>query len=175
MLRILGRLPVVLIMAYLSVRYLASSDYSTLIDTANLALHEGGHLHFFYPMIAPLDPTGGFIHFLGGTFAQLAFPALFGVYFLRTGQYFAVSVMVFWLGQNCIDIAPYAGDARARALPLIFENGTHDWWYMLGRLDLLAFDKVVARAFYLTGALLFALALLLGTYTTFFDLESDAG
>jgi hypothetical protein len=87
---------------------------------------------------------GEFIHVAGGTLFQLIMPALFLVYFWRRGDKHAASVMLWWIAQNCGNIAVYAADARAQELPLV-GGGEHDWANMLGTLGLLAKDQEVAR------------------------------
>ncbi|HEY2064841.1 MAG TPA: hypothetical protein VGG84_02710 [Gemmatimonadaceae bacterium] len=106
------------------------------LDLVDLPIHETGHLVFM--------AFGEFIHIAGGTLFQLIMPALFLVYFWRRGDKHAASVMLWWIAQNCGNIAVYAADARAQELPLV-GGGEHDWANMLGTLGLLAKDQEVAR------------------------------
>ena len=51
-----------------------------------------------------------------------------------------------WLGQNWIDVAAYAADAQARAMPLLGGLGpeAHDWLNLLSRAGLLEQTPLVA-------------------------------
>lgn len=114
----------------------------SLLDGVDLAIHETGHLVF--------SPFGEFIQFAGGTLFQLIMPALFVVYFWRRGDRHAASVALWWIAQNCGNIAHYAADARAQELPLV-GGGEHDWAYLLGTLGLLAKDQLIARGIRMVG------------------------
>jgi hypothetical protein len=83
----------------------------SLLDAVDLPIHETGHLVFM--------AFGDFIHVAGGSLFQLIMPALFVAYFWRRGDRHAASVMLWWVAQNCGNIAVYAADARARELPLV--------------------------------------------------------
>lgn len=60
---------------------------------------------------------------------------------------------LFWTGQSLADVAIYAADGRARALPLLAEGLIHDWSYILGRLGLLQSAETVGRLLFALGAL----------------------
>ena len=62
-------------------------------------------------------------------------------------------VTLFWTGQALTDVAIYAADGRARALPLLAEGLIHDWHNILGRLGLLASAEIIGRAIFALGAL----------------------
>lgn len=49
----------------------------------------------------------------GGTLFQLIVPLAFVVYFWRRGDRHAASVPLWWVGQNCWNIARYVADAHA--------------------------------------------------------------
>ena len=117
-----------------------------LLNSVDLAIHETGHVVF--------TPFGEFLHFLGGTLFQLIVPLAFVASFLRRGDRFAAAVVLWWVAQNLWNIAVYAADARSQLLPLV-GGGVHDWAYLLGRMDLLAHDQLVARAIHLIGILVF--------------------
>jgi hypothetical protein len=57
-----------------------------------------------------------------------------------------VQVSLVWLGQNWIDVAAYAADAQARAMPLLGGLGpeAHDWLNLLSRAGLLEQTPLVA-------------------------------
>jgi hypothetical protein len=106
-----------------------------LVDDLDLAIHEAGHLLFGF--------GGDRLAALGGTLLQLLVPATFGAYFARRRDWHAVTVMVWWLGQNGWNIARYVADAREQALPLV-GGGEHDWAFLLGEWGLLHRDAALA-------------------------------
>jgi hypothetical protein len=124
---------------------LSKPGEGSLIDGVNLAIHETGHLVF--------GPFGEFIGFAGGTIMQLLFPAVFIGYFLRRGDRHSASVALWWVGQNCGNVATYIADARAQELPLV-GGGEHDWFYLLSATGLLERDLRIAHAVRLIGWLL---------------------
>jgi hypothetical protein len=69
-------------------------------------------------------------------------------------------VTLFWTGQALTDVAIYAADGRARALPLLAEGLIHDWHYILGRLGLLASAEIIGRAIFALNALTMGASLL---------------
>src|SRR5262249_17788387 len=124
---------------------LDSDGYLRPLDDANLAFHEAGHM--FYGV---LGPTLGLY---GGTLGQLTFPAIAaGIFFWRRDPV-GFAVPLAWLGENCFNIARYAADARAQALPLV-GGGEHDWNHILTRWHALDADHTVARVLRIVGWLL---------------------
>jgi hypothetical protein len=122
-----------------------------LPDAINLAIHETGHLIFL--------PFGEFMHFLGGTLFQIAFPLLFVAHFARRGDRFAAFVCCWWVAQSLWNVSVYMADARAQMLPLV-GGGEHDWEYLLGTLNLLEHDLLLSRTVSVAGILIFAWAML---------------
>ncbi|HEX2188725.1 MAG TPA: hypothetical protein VHG51_07480 [Longimicrobiaceae bacterium] len=130
-----------------SVSIVRDPDGWRFIDGVNLLLHEAGHPLF--------GVFGELMAVLGGTLMQLLFPLAFAVHFRRSAQPFAASASLAWLGESLFNVARYAADARARALPLLGgDDAGHDWAYLLARFALLHRDQDVARAIRLAGALL---------------------
>jgi ABC-type nitrate/sulfonate/bicarbonate transport system permease component len=44
--------------------------------------------------------------------------------------------MLWWSGQNFLDVAPYIADAPVRVLPLLSHDvDSHDWWNLLRMTD----------------------------------------
>ena len=126
----------------------------TLLDSADLVIHEAGHFFFQF--------FGRFIMFAGGTLMQILLPSILVLHFLRHDYRFGVQVSGFWLGHNLINISVYAADARSRALPLLGGDANrHDWWNMLGMLGWLEWDQVIGGVFFGLGLLVFAGLLLL--------------
>ena len=64
------------------------------IDWLNLFIHEGGH--FLFTLL------GEWLHFLGGTFAQLLVPLGLAAYFLYRRQKYESAFCGFWFGESCI-------------------------------------------------------------------------
>jgi hypothetical protein len=124
---------------------LAHPGQGSLIDGVDLAIHETGHLVF--------GPFGEFIGFAGGTIMQLLFPLIFAGYFWRRGDRHAASVALWWVAQNCGNVATYVADARAQELPLV-GGGEHDWLYLLSATGHLNSDLGIARAVRMIGWLL---------------------
>ncbi len=94
----------------------------SFLHNANLAFHEYGHVMF--------SPFGMFWTILGGSLFQILLPLMPLVYFMVWQRdNFAASIMLWWCGQNFIDVAPYIADAPIRAIPLTTGNDdSHDWW-----------------------------------------------
>lgn len=115
----------------------ASSDntWVPVLDDANLAFHEAGHVFF-----AVLGSTMGLY---GGTLGQLVFPILTAGSFARQGRVPGAALCLFWLFENLINIARYMADARARLLPLA-GGGEHDWLHILTRWGMLEHDTRLA-------------------------------
>ena len=82
-----------------------------LLDNVDLAIHEAGHVF--------ASPFGEFVMFAGGTLFQLVVPITFLVHFLRRGDRYAASVLLWWVAQNLWNISTYVRDARSQALPLV--------------------------------------------------------
>ncbi len=120
-----------------------------LLDSANLAFHEAGHL--FYGVL------GSTVGLYGGTMGQLTFPVIcLGIFaFRREPASFAVCVI--WLGQNLCNIGRYAADARAQELPLV-GGGEHDWNHILTRWGALDSDLRVGATLHGLGVAAIGLA-----------------
>jgi hypothetical protein len=135
----------------------SASIVGYILGMANLVFHEAGHII--------LIPLGSFFSTLGGSLFQVLIPLICLVAFLRQRDAFAAAVMLWWTGQNLIDVAPYIGDATAQRLILLGGvtgrdvPGYHDWNNLLTRLDLLAWDQTLASAADLAGSLLIVVAL----------------
>lgn len=121
----------------------------SLIDNADLIIHEAGHFFFGF--------MGNFIQAAGGTLMQILFPSFLSWYFFRNGYRIGFQIFIFWLGQNLLNISVYVADAPLRRLPLL-GNGKHDWCYLLGQLNLLDHANEVAIVFYSLGIVMFAIA-----------------
>lgn len=122
----------------LIVAYRSSFDgFIPVLDHANLAFHEAGHMYF--------GVLGSTLGLYGGTLGQLVFPIAVTVSFLRKGMPVAAAFGWVWLFQNFLNIARYMADARAQQLPLV-GGGDHDWLAILSRWGVLSADTALARA-----------------------------
>jgi hypothetical protein len=111
-------------------------DRFHLPDAIDLQIHETGHIVFGWGSEVLVA--------LGGTLFQLIVPLAFVVYFWRRKDLHASSVALWWVGQNCFNIARYIADARAQELPLV-GGGEHDWTFLLSTWRLLPQDQTLAH------------------------------
>jgi hypothetical protein len=94
------------------------------IDNVNLLVHEGGHIVFM--------PFGQFMYVFGGSLMQVLLPALFVIYFYWRKEFYSASLVLFWVGENLINVSNYAADALKMQLPLLFgDDSIHDWNWLL--------------------------------------------
>ncbi len=108
---------------------------------------------------------GEFIGILGGSLMQVLIPAIVVVYFLAQWQRYSASVSLFWVAQSLFNVSVYVKDARTRALPLLGgEDTLHDWGYILGKLNLLLWDRALGNSIYALGLLTLAASVLGGFY-----------
>src|ERR1700730_15268062 len=118
-----------------------------LIDSANLVVHEGGHLLFGW--------FGRTIGLWGGTILQWLVPLLLAVYFFRERQPAAFVFCMFFFFENWLYTATYMADARAMALPLVTAGDSefveHDWHAIFSSLGVLQYDTRIAAAVSLLG------------------------
>jgi hypothetical protein len=121
----------------------------SFMHNINLAFHEFGHVLF--------APFGRFMMILGGSLFQIMMPliALF-CFSLQMRDNFAAAIMLWWTGQNFIDVAPYIADAKYRALPLIRGMGedAHDWGNLLTMLNRVESAGAYANLSFFVGCLL---------------------
>lgn len=106
-----------------------------LLDHANLAFHEAGHLFF--------GVLGSTVGLYGGTLGQLVFPIVAMVSFWRQRHAVGVAMSGVWLFENFLNVARYMADARAQILPLV-GGGEHDWYHIFSRWDVLSHDTDIA-------------------------------
>jgi hypothetical protein len=140
---------------------------SSFMHSINLPFHEAGHIVFM--------PFGSFMTSLGGSLFQVALPLGIGVAFLvKNHEPFSASIMLWWAGQNLMDLAPYIGDARALQMVLLgghtgAEVEGHDWEAILTALGWLQYDRALARFSYGLGILLIVASLAWGGYILFWQ------
>lgn len=111
---------------------------------------------------------------LGGSLFQVLLPLGLGAVFLwRYEDNFAASIMLWWSGQNFIDVSPYIADASFRTIPLIGGLGmeAHDWGNLLTMLDWLNYDYALGRASFVFGSSLMVVANAWGGYLLYLQKE----
>jgi hypothetical protein len=147
-----GRAAGLLLLLWVAVRVLgqgltlASGGPVAFLHGVNLVFHEAGHVIFGF--------FGQFVAVAGGSLNQVLIPAVCVVAFLRTRQRASAAVALFWTGQSLADVAVYAADGRAMALPLLAEGLIHDWNHLLGATGLLDHAEAIGRLMFGAGALL---------------------
>lgn len=110
------------------------------IDSANLIVHEAGHLLFGW-----FGPTLGI---WGGTLLQWLVPFLLAGYFFVQRQMAGFAFALFFFFENWLYTATYMADARAMALPLVTTGDSdyieHDWNTIFTSLGVLPYDARIA-------------------------------
>jgi hypothetical protein len=153
----IGRVLVVLFMAWYGFLNLEHPDRWLFLDNVNLIIHEAGHFLWLI--------FGEFLHFLGGSLTQILVPLAFVVYFWKSNQRFAACVAAFWMASSLFNLSVYIGDARAMELPLLGgDNVEHDWNWMLSRLNALNADHALSAVVYVTGLVYLAFSVVGGLY-----------
>lgn len=125
----------------------------SFLHNVNLPFHEFGHVLF--------SPFGRFMMFLGGSLFQVLMPlGLMLAFILQRRDNFAASIMLWWSGQNFIDVSPYIADAKYRALPLIMGMGedAHDWGNLLRMSGTLDKAQSYAQQWFAIGVILMLLS-----------------
>ncbi len=117
------------------------------IDSANLIVHEGGHMLFGW--------FGRTIGLWGGTLLQWLVPLLLAAYFFRQRQPAAFIFCAFFFFENWLYTATYMADARAQVLPLVTTGNSdyveHDWNTIFTSLGLLQYDTTIAAVIRFLG------------------------
>src|SRR5262245_8084298 len=130
---------------------------ASFLHLTSLPFHEAGHVLF--------APFGDFMTALGGSLAQVLVPLVCLVAFLtQSPNAFGAAVMCWWAGENLLDVAMYANDARSLQLGLLgghtgAEVEGHDWEHILQTLGLLHRDHQIAAAMQFTGAVLMVIGI----------------
>lgn len=128
-----------LFILWLLIRGSTGDRFVPIVDHANLAFHEAGHL-----IVGILSDR---LAVYGGTLGQLIFPLAAAWQFRQRRHTVGFALAVGWAAQSLRNVAVYMGDARAMQLPLIggLDPETHhDWREMLSRWGLLEYDTVLA-------------------------------
>jgi hypothetical protein len=117
------------------------------IDSANLVVHEGGHLLFRW--------FGATLCLWGGTILQWLVPLLLAAYFFHERQSAAFVFCMFFFFENWLYTATYMADARAMVLPLVTTGDPdyveHDWNTIFSSLGVLQYDTAIAAVVRMLG------------------------
>ena len=123
------------------------------LSSADLAIHEFGHMVTFWAPQLLLQAAGSFM--------QVALPLGLGAYFWLRRDRFAVILMIAWAAESLNNVSVYIYDATRMVLPLLGDDGSgagHDWHNILGRLGLLGHTDGIAYTARGLSCLLFAVA-----------------
>ena len=102
---------------------------------------------------------------LGGSLFQILLPlGLMAVFMIKQRDNFAASIMLWWCGQNFIDVSPYIADSKYRALPLVGGGGeeSHDWGNLLTMMNALESTHKISHGCFYIGCTLIIVALAWG-------------
>ncbi len=145
--------------------YARTSHEWHFIDNLNLVIHEAGHtLSIFF---------GQFINILTGSLLQIMCPVAFSLYFYFRKDYYSSSLLLFWVGQNIINVSIYASDAIVMQLPLLGgDNVIHDWNYILSTLGLLKYTNMIGSMMFAFGIAVIVIASYLSITTSQRDDET---
>ena len=117
------------------------------IDSANLVVHEGGHLLFGW--------FGSTLGLWGGTILQWLVPLLLATYFFHERQLPAFVFCMFFFFENWLYTATDMADARAMVLPLVTTGDSdyveHDWNTIFISLGILPYDTKIAAVVQFLG------------------------
>lgn len=141
---LIARISLAILLLLLYLPFWSIQNYFSPIDHVNLVFHEGGHVLF--------SLFGEFLMMLGGTLTQLAIPLACAIHFLRKNSPMGFDLMLYWTGENLLNISIYIADARRQELPLV-AGGVHDWTYLLETVGLLPNNEGVARMVFSLGSL----------------------
>lgn len=129
-----GKLLFVLVLLYFAIQLVFSSDPWIPFDFANLLIHESGHFIF--------SIFGEFVSILGGSLFQILVPTGIAIYFFYHRQIFSSAFALYWMGDNCVNVARYIKDAQSMQLPLL-GGGIHDWNWLLSQTGLLSLNQEI--------------------------------
>jgi len=152
----IGRIALLLVLTWWTWRFLTlpfRQDIigSSFLHTVSIPFHEAGHVLF--------SPFGDLMTSLGGSLMQVLVPIACAIAFLTTSPNpFGALVMGWWAGENLLDVAVYADDARSLQLVLLggqtgAEVEGHDWEHILTVLGALHRDHQIAWALQIVGGL----------------------
>lgn len=153
----------IIIAAVASVYFLSCAyapENAVFMHLINTPIHEAGHVFF--------RVLGEFAGIAGGSLFQIIVPVVFCGYFIWHEKYFSASIVLFWVGNNFLDVYVYANDAVVMQLPLLSgvtgsEGGFHDWNYLLTETGLLGSAAIIAKIIKFIG-LVITFAAIVGSF-----------
>ena len=151
----LARVPLLFIFSYVCWQMFTNDGYNCWFSGLNLIVHEAGHLLTMW--------AGDLFCASAGSLFQCLVPILCLISLLRIPDYFGIPFCMFWLASNLFGVSHYVADARALALPLVSPGSgeaKHDWHFILGELDMLANDKLIAQCLAVPAYVLTVLSLI---------------
>lgn len=152
----IGRLLLTAALAVYGFIILRFDETISVVHNIDLPIHETGHLVF-----APFSEQ---VTAFGGTLFQLIVPIVFAVSFFVRGDRHAASVMVWWVGENCIGIGHYMADAVVMELNLV-GGGEHDYAFLFGEWNVLAYSERIGHDVKLVGGAIMLAATVWGIRT----------
>lgn len=126
-------------------------ENAVFMHLINTPIHEAGH--FFFRLL------GEFMGIAGGSLFQIIVPVIFFGYFIYYKKPFSAAIVLFWVGNNFLDVYVYANDAVVMQLPLLSgvtgsEGGFHDWNYLLTETGLIDKTYLIAKIIRFTGTII---------------------
>jgi hypothetical protein len=139
----------------------------SFLHNINLAFHEFGHVLF--------GPFGRFMGILGGSLFQVMMPLIVMVAFIRQGDNFEAAIMLWWIGQNFIDISPYISDGQYRGLPLIMGMGedSHDWGNLLTMMNAVESAHTYGKFSFYLGSVIILISLAWAGYILYLQKQKE--
>jgi hypothetical protein len=150
-----SKIIIVLLTALYFVNAIINGANWHIIDSVNLIFHEAGHTIFFF--------MPEFVMIAAGSFFQIFIPFLCCAYFFYKKEYFSTSIVMFWLGQNFVNVSVYAGDAINMQLSLLGGDSViHDWNYLLINAGLINYTDFISKGLLTVGFIIIAGGFVLG-------------
>jgi hypothetical protein len=141
------------------------SNPQTILWFIDVLTHEAGHFIF--------SVFGQFFGVLGGSLNQILIPLLFVGYFFFQRQHYSLAIVLFWVGENFLSVAAYAGDAVKMQLPLLGgDSSIHDWNWLLTNTGLIDHTSIVASILKIFGLLTILTSGVLGIIAAFSEAET---
>ena len=147
-----AKLAVVSLVSLYFLRVVINPSGWNFFNYIDLIFHEAGHIIFM--------PFGDFMTIAGGTILQILIPIVLVFYFFTKRKYFSSALLLFWVGQNFLEISVYAGDAIKMQLPLLGgDTSGHDWNNMLFQLGWLKYTDEISLLFQAVGSVIVFVAI----------------
>lgn len=138
---------------------------ASVLHQISQPFHDYGHVMF--------RPFGSWWMYVGGSLFQIVLPLIPLLYFMVWQRdNFAASLMLWWSGQNMLDVSPWIADAPYRNLSPTSDSGaSHDWWNLLRMSDALDMAQPLAVLCFALGTLVILSALLWGGFLLYVEMK----